>query len=152
MDLLIQWLLGMDKLDRFAKRFADEMNKSARSRYYRFGDWIIRISDHIATSSSFTMSIITPTVHSCGMYILHNKGQNTVCAIEYEDLKTLIKSFRILSGNKLTPAKLKKEQGLFEKERIKKYQKKISEQKKVIRSLTDKLKNSKKSKKTTSKT
>lgn len=141
-----------DKLDRFAKRFADEINESARSRYYRFGDWIIRISDHIATSSSFTMSIITPTVHSCGMYILHNKEQNTVCAIAYEDLKTLIKSFRILSGNKLTPAKLKKEQVLFEKKRIKKYQKKISEQKKVIRSLMDKLKNPKKSKKTTSKT
>ena len=141
-----------DKLDRFAKRFADEVNESVRSRYYRFGDWVIRISDHIATSSSFTMSIITPTVHSCGMYILHNKEQNTVCAIAYEDLKTLIKSFRILSGNKLTPAKLKKGQVLFEKERIKKYQKKISEQKKVIRSLTDKLKNPKKSKKTTSKT
>lgn len=141
-----------DKLDRFAKRFADEINESARSRYYRFGDWIIRISDHIATSSSFTMSIITPTVHSCGMYILHNKEQNTVCAIAYEDLKTLIKSFRILSGNKLTPDKLKKEQVLFEKKRIKKYQKKISEQKKVIRSLMDKLKNPKKSKKTTSKT
>lgn len=50
MDLLKQRLLGMDKLDRFAKRFADEVNESIRSRYYRFGDWIIRISDHIATS------------------------------------------------------------------------------------------------------
>lgn len=138
----------MDKLDRFAKRFADEMNESARSRYYRFGDWIIRISDHIATSSSFTMSIITPTVHSCGMYILHNKEQQTVCAIAYEDLKTLIKSFRILSGNKLSPAKLKREQIQFEKVRIEKYQKKIREQKRVIHSLMDKLANQKKSKKT----
>lgn len=132
----------MDKLDRFAKRFADEMNKSARSRYYRFGDWVIRISDHIATSSSFTMSIITPTVHSCGMYILHNKEQNTVCAIAYEDLKTLIKSFRILSGNKLSPAKLRKEQIQLERERkkqLKKYQKKISEQKRTIHDLTNKL-------------
>lgn len=136
----------MDKLDRFAKRFADDMNKSARSRYYRFGDWVVRISDHIATSSNFTMSIITPTVHSCGMYVLHNKEQNTICAIAYEDLKTLIKSFRILSGNKLSPAKLKREQNQFEKEQIKKYQKKIREQKKVIRSLMDKLANSKKSK------
>lgn len=143
----------MDKLDRFAKRFADEMNESARSRYYRFGDWVIRISDHIATSSSFTMSIITPTVHSCGMYILHNKEQQTVCAIAYEDLKTLIRSFRILSGNKLSPAKLKRDQVQFEKERIRKYQKKISEQKRVIRSLMDKLGHGqKKSKKTTSKT
>jgi hypothetical protein len=98
------------------------------------------------------MSIITPTVHSCGMYILHNKEQNTVCAIAYEDLKTLIKSFRILSGSKLTPAKLKREQILFEKERIRKYQKKISEQKRVIRSLMDKLANPKKTKKTNSKT
>lgn len=143
----------MDKLDRFAKRFADEMNESARSRYYRFGDWVIRISDHIATSSSFTMSIITPTVYSCGMYILHNKEQNTVCAIAYEDLKTLIKSFRILSGNKLSPAKLKREQVQFEQELIKKYRKKISEQKRVIHSLMDKLGHGqKKSKKTTSKT
>ena len=129
------------------------MNESARSRYYRFGDWVIRISDHIATSSSFTMSIITPTVHSCGMYILHNKEQQTVCAIAYEDLKTLIRSFRILSGNKLSPAKLKRDQVQFEKERIRKYQKKISEQKRVIRSLMDKLGHGqKKSKKTTSKT
>lgn len=152
MDLFKQRLLGMDKLDRFAKRFADEMNESARSRYYRFGDWIIRISDHIATSSSFTMSIITPTVHSCGMYILHNKEQNTVCAVAYEDLKILIRSFRILSGNKLSPAKLRREQIQFEKERIKKYQKKISEQKRTIRSLMSKLANPKKSKKTISKT
>lgn len=142
----------MDKLDRFTKRFADEMNESARSRYYRFGDWVIRISDHIANSSNFTMSIITPTVHSCGMYILHNKEQNTVCAIAYEDLKTLIKSFRILSGNKLSPAKLKREQIQFEKERIRKYQKKISEQKRMIRGLMNKLANPKKSKKTNSKT
>ena len=143
----------MDKLDRFTKRFADEMNESARSRYYRFGDWVIRISDHIATSSDFTMSIITPTVHSCGMYVLHNKEQNTVCAIAYEDLKTLIRSFRVLSGNKLTPAKLKREQVQFEKELIGKYQKKIREQKRTIRSLMDKLGHGqKKSKKTTSKT
>lgn len=141
-----------DKLDRFAKRFADEVNESTRSRYYRFGDWVIRISDHIATSSSFTMSVITPTVHSCGMYILHDKERNTVCAIAYEDLKTLIKSFRILSGNKLAPAKLKKGQILFEKYRIKKYQKKISEQKRTIHILMDKLKNQKKSKQSTSKT
>ena len=38
------------------------------------------------------------------------------------------------------------------KERIGKYQKKINEKKRVIRSLTDKLANPKKSKKTTSKT
>lgn len=142
----------MDKLDRFAKRFADEMNESARSKYYKFGDWVIRISDHIATSSDFTMSIITPTVHSCGMYVLHNKAQNTVCAIAYEDLKTLIRSFRILSGNKLPPAKLKREQIQFEQELIRKYRKKISEQKKTIRGLMSKLANPKKSKKTNSKT
>ncbi len=126
----------MDKLDRFAKRFADEVRISQRSRYYKFGNWVIRISDHIATHSGFTISIITPTIHSCGMYIMHNKETGSVSAIEYEALKTLIKSFRILAGCKMTPAKLKNEYA-GEKRTL---QKKISEQKRVINDLMNKIK------------
>ena len=126
----------MDKLDRFAKRFADEMNESDRSRYYKFGDRVIRISDHIANHSGFTISIITPTTHSCGMYIIHNKEIGSVRAVEYEDMKTLIKSFRILAGNKLAPAKLRRK----ETEQTLRLQKKIKEQRRIINDLLNKVK------------
>ena len=131
----------MDKLDRFICKYADEHTESERSRYYRFGDWIIRISDHIALSSNFTISIITPTIHTCNMYVIHTKDAKAR-AIDYEDLKILIKSFRILAGTKMTPSKLKRELKT-QQNVVKKYQKKIRNQKQQIKDLTTKLQKAK---------
>lgn len=127
----------MDKLDRFICKHADEYTESERSRYYRFGDWIIRVSDHIALSSNFTISIITPTIHSCNMYVIHTKDAKAR-AIDYEDLKNLVKSFRVLAGTKMTPSKLKREMKA-QQDVIKKYQKKIRNQKQTIKDLTNKM-------------
>ena len=134
----------MDKLDRYAKRFADEVQYSDRSHYYRFGDWILRVSDHIATTSSFTFSVLTPTVHSCGMYILHNKSNNTVIAVEYEEIKHLIHSLRLLAGCRLTEAKLKREKIRAEKTLLDKYRRKCKNQKTVIANLNKTLQKLKK--------
>lgn len=131
----------MDKLDRFIRKYADKHTESERSRYYWFGDWIIRVSDHIALSSTFTVSIITPTVHTCNMYVIHTKDAKAR-AIDYEDLKILVRSFRILSGTKMTPSKLKRE-ARAQQDVIKKYQKKIRNQKQTIKDLTTKLQKAK---------
>lgn len=133
----------MDKLDRFAKKFADNVNITQRSRYYQFGNWVIRISDHLSQSSDFTISIITLTIHSLGMYVIHNKETNTVSIVEYEDLKTLVKSFRILAGNKLTPAKLRSTVQIAHSEQIEKLKHRIVEQRRVINDLQTKLQNRK---------
>lgn len=45
-----------NKVFRYAKKYSDEVIESQRSRYYHFGNHILRISDHIGKLSDGNVS------------------------------------------------------------------------------------------------
>lgn len=81
----------MHKVDKYCKRFTKDVIISDRSRYYKFGSQILRISDHIGSNSSGNYSIII----SNNGYILHNHESGLVKIISYNDIKALIKGISL---------------------------------------------------------
>ena len=53
-----------DKLERYITKIAEEygatIEKSPRSRYFKFNDRVLRLSNHIGKNSSGAISIIVP--------------------------------------------------------------------------------------------
>ena len=79
----------MDKVDKYLKKFATNVEKSTRSRYYHLPTGIVRVSDHIGRNSTATISII---ITKDGDYILHRHTTGEIRNITYINLKKLVKS------------------------------------------------------------
>jgi hypothetical protein len=79
----------MDKIDKYLKRFASNVEYSTKSRYYTLPTGIIRVSDHVGRNSSGVISIIITNKND---YILHKHSSGELNNITYEDLKKLVKS------------------------------------------------------------
>lgn len=83
----------MNKVDKYIKRFTSDVIVSSRSRYYRFGHQILRVSDHIGSASSGNYSIIILPEG----YIFHTHSTGAVKIISYEDIKCLVRSINLCS-------------------------------------------------------
>ena len=79
----------MNKIDKYLKKFATNVEKSTRSRYYYLPTGIVRVSDHIGRNSTATISII---ITKDGDYILHRHTTGEIRNITYTNLKKLVKS------------------------------------------------------------
>lgn len=80
------------KLHKYLKTKCDGYVESKRSIYYRFGQHVLRLSDHIGKNSSGSYSII---VDKRGNYLLHTHSSGSVTHITYEEVKTFIKAIDI---------------------------------------------------------
>ena len=83
------------KLDKYIKKYCDNIVVSENSIYYNFGGHILRVSNHVGKNSDGTVSIIIDKKNN---YILHDHKFNTISVITYEDAKTIVKSISIYNS------------------------------------------------------
>lgn len=83
-----------NKVFRYAKKYSDEVIESQRSRYYHFGNHILRISDHIGKLSDGNVSII---IDKKGHYMIHEHKTGSIIAATYDQVKTFIRGMGIHS-------------------------------------------------------
>lgn len=91
--------LKTHKLNKYLKLKSDEHLVAKRSIYHRFGQYILRLSDHIGKSSSGTFSII---VDKNDKLMLHTHSSGYIINITYEEAKDFIRSLHLcadLCGN-----------------------------------------------------
>lgn len=81
--------LKTHKLHKYLKLKSDEYLISKRSIYHRFGQYVLRFSDHIGKTSSGTYSII---VDKRDNYLLHTHGSGHIISITYEEAKDFVRS------------------------------------------------------------
>lgn len=86
--------LKVHKLHKFLKTKSDEHLIAKRSIYHRFGQYVLRFSDHIGSTSSGTYSII---VDKRDNYLLHTHGTGHIIHITYEEAKDFVKSLYLCS-------------------------------------------------------
>ena len=86
--------LKVHKLHKYLKTKSDEYLIAKRSIYHRFGQYVLRFSDHIGTTSSGTYSII---VDKRDNYLLHTHGTGHIIHITYEEAKDFVKSLYLCS-------------------------------------------------------
>ena len=79
----------MHKLDKYCRRFADDVIESDRSRYYKINNHVLRISDHIGMNSSGLFSIVIKG----NQYILHHPNSGSVEILDYNEVKAFVKIF-----------------------------------------------------------
>ncbi len=78
-----------DRIDKYLKRFASNIEYGTRSRYYTLPTGIVRVSDHVGKNSTAVISIIITNKND---YILHKHSSGELSNISYNDLKKLVKS------------------------------------------------------------
>ena len=78
-----------DRIDKYLKRFASNIECGTRSRYYTLPTGIVRVSDHVGKNSTAVISIIITNKND---YILHKHSSGELSNISYNDLKKLVKS------------------------------------------------------------
>ena len=84
----------MHKLDKYLKKICPEHVVSPRSRYYRFNNYILRVSDHIGQNASGSYSIII----SNDNYLLHSHGNGSIVVLTYKQILMFVKSIKICSS------------------------------------------------------
>lgn len=84
----------MHKLDKYLKKICPEYIESARSRYYRFNNYVLRVSDHVGAGSSGSYSIII----SSDSYILHTHSNGSVIILNYKQVLMFVKTLKICSS------------------------------------------------------
>lgn len=92
-----------DKLERYITKIADEygatIEKSPRSRYFKFNDRVLRLSNHIGKNSSGAISIIVPygTTSKDNVFILHVHSTGNIQTLNMQQVKEFIRTFAIVS-------------------------------------------------------
>lgn len=81
-----------DKVDKYLLKMSDgDCLDSGRSRYYRIGGKIIRVSDHIGTNSDGEYHII---IRPNG-YLVHHPSTGTINIVNYEQVKEFLRVFKL---------------------------------------------------------
>ena len=88
----------IDKVDKYLQKACDQYVESTRSIYYRLGGKIIRVSDHIGTTSDGTYHIIVKP----NGYLIHHPQTGTINIVTYEQVKEFIRVFRLFPFADLT--------------------------------------------------
>lgn len=92
-----------DKLERYVTKIADEygatIEKSPRSRYFKFNDRVLRLSNHIGKNSSGAISIIVPygTTSKDDVFILHVHSTGNIQTLNMQQVKEFIRTFAVVS-------------------------------------------------------
>lgn len=84
----------MHKLDKYIRRYTQDFVESNRSRYYKFAGQILRVSDHIGSNSSGSLSIIILDDD----YVLHNHTTGNIAIMTYKETLGFIKSLSLCSS------------------------------------------------------
>lgn len=92
-----------EKIERFITKIAEEygatIEKSNRSRYFKFNDRVLRLSNHIGKNSSGAISIIVPygTSNEEELFILHVHSTGNIQTVTLSQLKEFIRTFALIS-------------------------------------------------------
>ena len=92
-----------EKIERFITKVAEEygatIEKSNRSRYFKFNDRVLRLSNHIGKNSSGAISIIVPygTSNEEELFILHVHSTGNIQTVTLPQLKEFIRTFALIS-------------------------------------------------------
>ena len=92
-----------DKVERYITKIAEEygatIEKSPRSRYFKFNDRVLRLSNHIGKNSSGAISIIVPygTSGKDDVFILHVHSTGNIQTIDFTQLKEFVRTFALVS-------------------------------------------------------
>lgn len=81
-------------LDRLCKKYNGEVVESEHSRYYKFNNRILRVSNHVAKNSDGSISIVFDSFDE-GNYILCSHNTGNIFILNYEHLKSYVKNFII---------------------------------------------------------
>ncbi len=92
-----------EKIERFITKIAEEygatIEKSNRSRYFKFNDRVLRLSNHIGKNSSGAISIIVPygVSNEEQLFILHVHSTGNIQTVTLPQLKEFIRTFALIS-------------------------------------------------------
>ena len=91
-----------DKIEKYAakliKEYKGEVVESEKSRYFNIKGRILRISDHIGSNSSGSISIIIPDFSDKNEYIVHAHSSGSISIASYEQVKDIVRSFVYMSS------------------------------------------------------
>jgi hypothetical protein len=93
-----------DKIEAYIDRLMKEnpgctIITGTKSRYYKIGDKILRVSDHIGANSSGNVSIIVPQYReNSNQYIIHSHTSGKISVLDYEKVKDIVRSFFYMSS------------------------------------------------------
>lgn len=94
---------AFEKIERFITKIAEEygatIEKSNRSRYFKFNDRVLRLSNHIGKNSSGAISIIVPygVTKEEELFILHVHSTGNIQTVTLPQLKEFIRTFALIS-------------------------------------------------------
>lgn len=92
-----------EKIERFITKIAEEygatIEKSNRSRYFKFNGRVLRLSNHIGKNSSGAISIIVPYATNAEneQFILHVHSTGNIQTVTLQQLKEFIRTFALIS-------------------------------------------------------
>lgn len=95
-----------DKLETYVERLMKQYgicncteSAGLKSRYYTINSKVLRISDHIGSSSDAHVSIIVPAFRDTDQqYIIHAHRSGQISVVPYEKVKEVVRSFFYLSS------------------------------------------------------
>ena len=92
-----------EKLETYITKIAEEygatIEKSPRSRYFKFNDRVLRLSNHIGKNSSGAISIIVPygTTSKDEVFILHVHSTGNIQTLTLTQVKEFVRTFAMVS-------------------------------------------------------
>ena len=93
-----------DKIEKYLdslvlKHGACNISTGVKSRYYKIGGKVLRVSDHIGAHSEGQVSIIVPSFREKNsQYIIHAHNSGQISVVDYEKVKDIARSFFYLSS------------------------------------------------------
>jgi len=87
----------LDKIEKYLKRFASNINESESSRYFTIGNCIVRVSDHFAKGSICYLTIVIP-FNDDSRYIISHYTTGKAIIVNYSELKGVVKSINLLAA------------------------------------------------------
>lgn len=89
----------MNKIDKYIQRFADESthSKTTERRYYYVNNHSLRVSEHIALGANGTEWSIVIDSSNPDRYILYDPRSYHLSAMDYEETKTFVKGWVMMS-------------------------------------------------------
>lgn len=98
--------MELNKIDKYISKFADkvEYSQTTNSKYYYVCGHCLRVSDHGGFNSQYQWSIVLDQ-RNPDNYILMGSSATSMTVMTYEETKSFVKSWVMMSQT--TPAKLK---------------------------------------------
>lgn len=82
-------------IERYIKRSDFETNESDHSRYYHFNGRVVRVSDHIGTSSDGDLQVILDSADR-GHYIVYAAVTRQISVLTYKEVKQMMQCMNLV--------------------------------------------------------